>query len=214
MNRTRNPLSARLVLGGLGALALAAAALPSAAEPIAAVGRLNHAGFRTVMHCTATLIASDVALTAAHCVVREVPPENVHFLPGFAPAGWLEDLPLAGWAHDSDKRDVATLCLAGTAATVPLRRSATGPKPGEQLTAIGYPVPARYIQSRFDCTVGQVDGRGAFTLSCPLRPGASGGPVLRATDNGDEIVGVISATSETRSLAFDVSANRALPRCR
>ena len=204
----------RGLLACLGMAALLSMAPTASAEPVSAIGRLNFAGFRDRMHCTATLIAPDRVLTAAHCLPQRARPENIHFLPDFAPAGWLEDLTLANWTAAPGKRDVALLCLAGSAQTAPLPRSAAGPVVGEALTVIGYPIPRRYAQSHIDCTVERVDGAGGgFTLSCPLRPGASGAPVLRRTTAGSEIVGVVSATNATRSLAFDVSGKRALPPC-
>src|SRR3546814_3278097 len=65
----------------LAGLAAAPAAEPAAAAevggrvvvapktgPWKAIGRLNVAGFRIRRHCTATLFAPDLALTARHCV--------------------------------------------------------------------------------------------------------------------------------------------------
>jgi V8-like Glu-specific endopeptidase len=186
---------------------------PAPAEPMAAVGRLNYAGFRTLMHCTAALIAPDRALTAAHCLRDRGPADSVHFLPGLGPAGWTDDLRLVGWAADSGGRDVALLCLSTRAGAAPLPRSAAGPAVGETLTVVGYPIPRKHAQTRLDCTVTALGADGGFSLSCPVRPGASGAPVLRTTAAGSEIVGIVSATGADRSLAFDVSRGRALPAC-
>jgi V8-like Glu-specific endopeptidase len=67
---------------------------------------------------------------------------------------------------------------------------------------IGYGRPNVYVANRTSCRIVNVDGQGAFLLDCLLTPGTSGGPVLRATEAGYEIVGVVSGTSDTGSLGY------------
>ena len=69
------------------------------------------------------------------------------------------------------------------------------------------------MQSRIACHVQDTNDQGAFTLDCPLSPGASGAPVLRRAEAGFEIIGVVSATAAHRSLAFDVTAQSRRPAC-
>ena len=55
--------------------------------PWDAIGQVNVGGYRIASRCTGTLVASDVVLTAAHCVVNPwrkapFPLHNIHFLAG------------------------------------------------------------------------------------------------------------------------------------
>jgi hypothetical protein len=169
----------------------------------AAIGRLNHAGYRQQMHCSATLIGPRSVVTAAHCVVdRDV--AGMHFLPGYDRGEWLEQLAPKSARKSPAPRDIALLCLPRAARTPALRLSRTPPTPGERLTVIGYPVPRMHTQNRTICAVEALDDAGAFALACPMNPGASGAPVMRPTSNGFEVVGVISATTATRSLAYTI----------
>jgi protease YdgD len=197
----------------VGLLATLPAAPPALAEPVAAIGRFNHAGFRKMSHCTATVIAPGRAVTAAHCLPVSGTAGNAHFLPGLNSDGWIEALALAHWGIDGGDRDVALLCLSPPGRTPPMPRSATGPQTGETLTIIGYGQPRKHAQSRLDCAVATIGPHGAFTLACPMRPGMSGSPVMRETPAGREIVGVISATGQDRSRAYDISGDTVLPAC-
>jgi len=136
----------------------------------------------------------------------------MHFLPGYERGEWIEELKPASAARLPPPRDVAVLCLQHSAQSHAIPLAKTGGKVGEQLTVIGYPIPGMHVQNRMTCKIDQVGGVGAFSLACPMRPGASGSPVLRQTTNGFELVGVISATNATRSLAYGVG-NDLLGKC-
>lgn len=56
-------------------------------SPWNAIGQVNVGGYRTSTRCTGTLIASDIVLTAAHCVIDHrrqsaFPLHDIHFLVG------------------------------------------------------------------------------------------------------------------------------------
>ncbi|HYD29918.1 MAG TPA: trypsin-like serine protease, partial [Azospirillaceae bacterium] len=62
--------------------------LDSQEWPWSAMGRVNQASRRTLGHCTGTLVAPKVVLTAAHCLYnsalhRPAKPHEVHFLAGY-----------------------------------------------------------------------------------------------------------------------------------
>ena len=66
-------------------------AVESTEAPWRSVGRVNVNG---TTHCTGSLIAENIVLTAAHCLYAKrmgkmVPPANVHFLAGYAKGEYL-----------------------------------------------------------------------------------------------------------------------------
>ena len=113
---------------------------PSAA-PWSAVGRLNVAGFRIRRHCTATLIAPAVALTARHCVAglrgeEWVTPDQVHFLPGYARGGYIEHRQAVGFVSVGD--EAVLVRLDRPARILPIPVAELGSEPGAALFEAGY----------------------------------------------------------------------------
>jgi len=200
-------------LAGFVLMLLPVLAPPLRADDLdAAIGRLNYAGFNEKQHCTATLVAPQVVLTARHCLVEGEIAE-MHVLLGYDRGDWREHLRPLSAQSDASPDDVALLCLdeASTAAPVPI---ATRPaERGETVVVIGYGRPNVYIANRTTCHVLNVDNEGTFLLDCALTPGTSGGPVLRATDAGYEILGVLSGTSGTASVGQGVVAPDGLAAC-
>ncbi len=203
----RQVLSATIVLLSV---ALSAA---SRAEPIdLSIGRLNYAGFSDLQHCTASLVAPRVAVTAFHCLVEDNVPD-MHLLLGYDRGQWNEHLrPLsAQLAAGTD--DTALLCLDRPSAVAPLALAARPVGRGEPVVVIGYGKPQVYVANRTACRVTETAVDGAFRMDCPLTPGTSGAPVLRDLDGAYEIVGVVSATNETSSLAFGFQGRDVLGMC-
>lgn len=206
---------ARFVLPMVAAAATMAPTTTETIQPLAAIGRLDFSGFEDRFHCTAVLVAADRALTAAHCMDPPATVANAYFRPGFAIADGAESLGLRHWLRvdDDSGSDIAMLCLSPAARTPPMPRAASAARKGEGLTIVGYAIPAERGQRHDSCTVDAINGDGSFVLNCPLRPGQSGAPVLRHTRNGREVVGIVSATSNRQSLAWDVSGAATLPGC-
>ena len=62
--------------------------------PWAAIGQVNATGYRHLTRCTGSLIASNLVITAAHCVMdpwrrKPFPLHQLHFLAGVRGSGWL-----------------------------------------------------------------------------------------------------------------------------
>ena len=168
-----------------------------------AVGRLNHAGYRTRQHCTAFLVGPGLALTAAHCV-DGLRPGDLHLLLGYRQGAWEAHLRPTAVRPEPGGADVAALCVDGGAPWLPMAQ--TPPAVGERLLVLGYGRPRVHALTATSCTVMAYDGGGRLRLDCPLPPGASGAPVLRPTADGHEAVAVISMSSRTASLAIRAPA--------
>jgi len=173
-----------------------------------AVGRLNIAGNRL---CTATLIAPDQVITAAHCLFHPIThhradPGEIRFVAGFrqdtyaALVGVTATAILPGYTYTGNRADLAT--IANDLALLQLSRPVL-PTEAEPLTVtpwptaplldiVGYGRDRPQIASiRQGCTALSNQG-GAWLLDCPVLPGLSGAPVLLS--GGQAVVGVVSAS--------------------
>jgi len=172
-----------------------------------AIGRLNRAGYRGREMCSATLVAPDRVLTAAHCVLgpgdRPVDPASLHFV-----AGWFRDnyAALAGIAeielpegvaaefaagHAPLDRDLALLTLTTPLAGIP-PLSVAAADPAQPGRILAYRRDrANALSDSGPCPVA---ARGHLLVAdCPVTFGSSGGPLLQRDATGWQVVGVVSA---------------------
>ncbi len=175
-----------------------------------AIGRLNRAGYRNLSMCTATLIAPQTVLTAAHCVQMAdgtmIPPEKLRFV-----AGWLRgsyaalgeivsvELPLAG-GRRSVASDTAVLTLAAPIGGVAPLETAP-PEPEQPVRILGYRWDRPHALSDAGSCGFRPVGQGVLRLTCEATFGNSGGPVLQETPDGWRVVGIVSAIDAEGTLA-------------
>lgn len=189
-------------------------------EAFGAVGRLNIAGKR---FCTATLIAPDLALTAAHCLYhprskRMVPMTELRFVAGLrfgGNRGWRRVVASAvpdHYVYDGDARlatmqaDVALLRLEAPldTAAIPTGADVTG----AALSIVSYARDRAHAPSiETGCGVRAASGP-VRALDCTVRHGASGAPVIHGEGGARRVVAVVSAIARGDSggaLTVDVA---------
>ena len=194
------------------ALALAFFASVAKAGVWDAVGQVDSDGTL----CTGTLIASDIVLTAAHCLYdadgTPISAEQVTFRAGYSGGVSVADVSVASWlpapgyrdegeiqpGAEAIRSDVALLLLAE-----PMTRDTVVPialHPGllrtNEVRTVSYskgidaglspPMPCRLLHRFAD---------GVMEFDCTMHPGASGAPVLAERGGRLSILSVISAVA-------------------
>ncbi len=182
----------------------------AAAEPWRAVGRVNFAGMRTRQHCTGTLVAEDVVLTAAHCLYSFagkawMAPGSVTFVAGFqrgtgvavsrgaryvlnpvedAASRDFRSRPHQDWAllvlEEPIGMEVGYLELSDAGATDYVLAGYAGVRPN-------------VLSVAHDCGAPRADAPGVLVQSCSAMPGDSGAPLLTVSDDGYSVAGVFSS---------------------
>jgi len=198
--------------------------------PWDAVGQVNIGGFRSSGQCTGTLVAPDLVVTAAHCVVspatgKPFPLRDIHFLAavrggenkGHAIARCLR-FPAnhpPGSVAPSSGRGIPLATLAGDSAVIVLDAALDvdpaplaadiRPEPGLALTHVAYPGDRRFLPvAHRNCTLLGADS--SFWINdCDTHPGSSGGPVFVTEDGASKIAAIQVAAGAG-------GANIALPR--
>lgn len=199
--------------------------------PWRGVGRVNIATFDERGMCTGTLIASDLVLTAAHCVISErtglpYEPGNVHFV-----AGWRQGTKVAHARassiaiHPAYSRSgpVNFEQIGADLALIRLRdpipeavaphfdvapvEVARGP-----LTMISYRRDRAHALTRQDgCTVRRAQGP-VLGLGCDVTFGASGSPLFAMSGGRMRLVAVVSAMNRSsgQPIAWAVRVDAAI----
>jgi V8-like Glu-specific endopeptidase len=194
-----------------------------------AVGRLN---FGDDGFCTAALITSDIAMTAAHCLYdrrtgETLPPEEIEFQAGLrfgraeAYRGVRRIVIHPGYDFLDEDRlgrvgfDVALLELDRPVRLGHVRpfRTQFDVRPGQSVQVVSYAKSRADAPSREEeCEVLAKDDA-VLVLSCEAEFGASGAPVFAIYDGEVRIVSVISAKAEWdgRPVSLAVAMEGELP---
>ena len=181
------------------------------AEVYAAIGRLNAAGYRTRRMCTATLVAPDTIITAAHCAPPEAL-EALRFVAGwdrgeFIAARHIKKITLHPRFQRPDAQnipfDIAVLTLDAPIAEIAPLPLAEG-FPVETLIAGYARTRPHVVSTRGPCPTRNLVGQ-LQQVTCPTEPGFSGAPVLEEGDQGWQVLGVVSASNSSTSFAVPVA---------
>lgn len=211
-------------------------------EPWDAIGQVNIGGYRSVGQCTGTLVAPDIVITAAHCVVDDwkaapVPLHDIHFLAGlrggsylghatakclhFFPGFEFPEKALSARAArefasvQQEGTDVVAIVLNDKldVAPVPIAKPADV-EPGLWLTYAGYPADRRYVLSaHIGCRLLSVEHDPLLWLhDCDTQPASSGGPVLTKVDGKFQLAAVNIGSGDDFNIAVPIAEKVELAR--
>ncbi len=181
-----------------------------------AIGRLGQAGFRVNQGCTATLIAPDLIVTAAHCASASGHSGKV-FVAGWSRGDFIAlretqvEMRHPAYALNGTHRprnDIALVVLESPieeVTPIPLGDVDDGTLLGTDVALIGYHRQIPHILSGdFNCPVTYF-GLGLLRVGCPVINGNSGAPILNKAANGDwQVVGVVSSQIAGGAIAVEL----------
>ena len=157
-----------------------------------AIGRLNHAGFKSRSHCTSFIMKDGPLITAAHCL-PDISKNAVHVLLGYELGKSEQHLQMPKKSYRMiPEKDIAALC-GHSDSNHGFSLVQTLPDEGTKVTVRGYGTPRVHVLQETACTVKSMSWKGFVLLDCALPPGTSGAPVT--VENTRNIIGVVSASS-------------------
>ncbi len=182
--------------------------------PWHSIGRVNRAGYKSVSSCTGTLIAPNLVLTAAHCIVspktkQKLPADEVLFIAGvrrdeyaarleaeclLVPDGYVP----TGRPSISDiHKDLGLIVLKEPSTLFPLPPltpdEARRLRQSTRFLSVGYRRSRPYLPTVVSsCSVlgSQED---VWITDCNTESGASGGPLMVNTIFGPRVAAVMSS---------------------
>jgi hypothetical protein len=191
---------------------------PAFANQIGAVGRVENT--TSSGGCSAILVAPDLVLSAAHCIAPNS--ANLAFRPGDGKINRVRHALTEVFQHPmypvmKDRtmwRLRFDIAIARLEAPVPAARATPIPpgpeaRVGETLYIVSWRRDGSTKPRQRACEV--IEGAtGLVTLACAVQGGESGAPVLRKTEDGLELVAIISSKSRLLEQPIAMASDVAL----
>ena len=200
--------------------------------PWGSIGQVNVAGYRRRLECTGSLIASNVVITAAHCVMdpwhrKPFPVDEIHFLGGVRGSKWLGHSRAKclhfppDYKYDGQpfSNDIVLITLNDNIDNIAPseldRTEAGGPK--ISLVHAAYPADRRYVlTAQFGCHL-VAQNQNLWLTDCNAHPASSGGPVFVQRKEGLKLAAIMVGAGPSGSIAvplanwIDISAAHNCP---
>ncbi|MDF1792487.1 MAG: trypsin-like serine protease [Thalassobaculaceae bacterium] len=174
-------------------------------HPWASIGRLNIAGYRIRRHCTATLVAPDLVLTAHHCLKAIgdgdwADPAKVHFLAGYSRGVFKAHRTASGYIPLGPESTLVRLSEPIDLPVLPIYDGAL-PHAGAALAQAGYSGDRSHVLTVDPvCSFLGTRAGGRWRHNCEAVSGDSGSPLLIDRPGGLSIaaihVGRINGTGD------------------
>ena len=181
-----------------------------------AIGQVNVAGYRYAQRCTGTLVAHNLILTAAHCIMdpwrhEPFPLHQIHFLAGVRGSSWiahsiakcLQFLPDHEYvapigrsqnvAEKSLRTDIVLIVLEDALTEIkPLKIDRTEHDDADlSFVHASYAADRRYrLTAHFGCRL-LAEQKGLWFTNCDSHRAGSGGPILIKTEKDVTVAAIM-----------------------
>lgn len=212
-------------------------AIEALSPPWGAIGQINVTGYRRTILCTGSLIAPNVVISAAHCVMdpwsrKPFPLDQIHFLAGvrgsswlghstarclhflpeyeyLGPSGILPNPHYQGVPHRAFFRDVVLIVLKDDLNDIaPLELDHAEVHSSDvSLVHAAYPADRRYVLTGHFGCHLLAQDQDLWFTDCDAHPASSGGPVFIQRREGLKLAAIMVGVTGTSGSVAVPAAN-------